>query len=155
MSCPPNNPYNKTEMHLKQTWSFLLAACAALTACGGGDTGDNGLAAPGKILLDVKVSGLASGYTLVLQNNQSNDLTVPTNGRFAFPQDIVIGSTYSVTVKSQPYGHTCSVEGASTGTLTSSGALISIVCLTNGTLPPPFVLVRPPVQVALLDTLSA
>ena len=131
-------------MHPKKTWLLLLAASVTLIACGGGDTG----LAPAKILLDVKVTGLASGYTLVLQNNESNDLTVPTNGRFAFPQYVEIGSTYSVTVKSQPPGHTCSVDGASTGTLAPSGALISIVCLTNGTLPPPQALARPSSQVA-------
>lgn len=126
-------------MHPKQTWLLLAAASVTLMACGGGDTDANGLK-PGRLLLDVKVSGLApglpSGYTLVLQNNASDDLTVSTNGRFAFPHDIEIGSTYSVTVKSQPPGHTCGVEGASTGTLAWEGALISIVCVTNDTLPP-------------------
>lgn len=123
-------------MHPKQTWFLLLVASVTLMACGGGDAGNDTLV-PSKLLLDVKVSGLVSGYTLVLQNNESDDLTVQTSGRFAFPQPVVLGTTYSVTVKSQPPGHGCSVDGASTGTLVSNGALIPIVCFTNGTLPPP------------------
>lgn len=123
-------------MHLKQTWSFLLAACAALTACGGGDASVD-TQIPSKHLLGVKVIGLATGYELVLQNNLSDDLTVQINGLFTFLQPVLHGSTYSVTVKSQPPGHECNVDGANTGTLVSDGSFVTIFCFTNGTVPPP------------------
>ncbi|OQW88475.1 MAG: hypothetical protein BWK72_09500 [Rhodoferax ferrireducens] len=122
-------------MKLQQTASLLLAACAALTACGGGDAGSDTL--PSKHLLGVKVSGLASGYTLVLQNNLTDSLAVQANGQFTFSQPVVHGTTYSVTVKSQPPFHGCNVDGANVGTLVSDSTFIPIVCMTNGTVPPP------------------
>ena len=48
------------------------------------------------------VTGLAIGNTLTLQNNASDDLTVNSDGSFTFATVLVDGSTYAVTVLSQP-----------------------------------------------------
>ena len=61
------------------------------------------------------VTGLGSGKSVILKLNGSNSLTVSTNGAFSFTTSILSGSTYSVTVGTQPTGQTASViNGAGT-----------------------------------------
>ncbi len=57
------------------------------------------------------VSGLAG--TLVLQDNGGDDLSVMANGAFTFATPVASGSTYAVTVKTQPAGLKCAVTGGS------------------------------------------
>lgn len=79
------------------------------------------------------VSGLASGNSVVLQNNGGNDLSVNANGSFTFANRLPDSSTYEVTVLMQPTSpnQTCSV---SNGAGTVSGADVTDVdvsCVTN------------------------
>ena len=79
------------------------------------------------------IGGTASGLngSMVLQNNNSDDLNVAVNGPFTFAQIVNNNSTYSVTVLTQPVSQTCSV---STGAGTVSGgnvANVAVVCSTN------------------------
>jgi len=81
------------------------------------------------------VGGTVSGYTgsgLVLQNNGSNDLTINTEGNFTFSSVVSDGSSYSVTVLTQPNNpnQTCTV---SNGSDTVSGAVVSSVVVTCST----------------------
>nr|MDQ3370046.1 hypothetical protein [Myxococcota bacterium] len=48
------------------------------------------------------LSGLASGATVVLRNNNANDLTLTTNGSFTFAVAIASGQPYAVTVFANP-----------------------------------------------------
>jgi hypothetical protein len=77
----------------------------------------------------VTVGGTVTGLTgtVVLQNNLGDDLSVTFDGAFAFPAGIPSGSTYSVTVKTQPMGQVCAV---SSGTGTASGNVtgVAVVC---------------------------
>ncbi|MBL4773159.1 MAG: hypothetical protein JKX98_06040 [Alcanivoracaceae bacterium] len=58
------------------------------------------------------VVGLTTAGPLVLQNNSSNNVIVTSDTTFTFPlQDT--GSSYSVTVLTQPPGQTCTVTGGS------------------------------------------
>ena len=74
------------------------------------------------------VSGLA-GNGLVLQNNAGDDLAISVNGGFVFSEALSNGSSYSVTVQTQPTApnQTCSVSSGS-GTL--AGMNISDVDVT-------------------------
>lgn len=78
------------------------------------------------------VSGAVSGLsgTLVLQNNAVDDLTISENGSFTFATALASGSTYAVTVKTQPSGQTCTIANPS-GTI--SGANIENVAVTCAT----------------------
>jgi kexin len=76
------------------------------------------------------VGGTVSGLTgtgLVLQNNGGNNLAIGGNGPFTFSTPIPSGTTYSVTVSTQPTGpvQTCSVTSGSgtvgAGNVTSVG----------------------------------
>ncbi len=65
--------------------------------------------------------------TVVLQNNEEDDLTLNENGAFTFANALEYGSAYSVTVLTQPAGQRCSVENGK-GTVTSNVTNVSVIC---------------------------
>jgi hypothetical protein len=71
------------------------------------------------------VTGLV-GTGMILEDNSADDLTISGNGSFTFATAIASGSTYNVTVLTQPGGPTqaCSVSSAS-GTVTN-GAVTTV-----------------------------
>ena len=79
------------------------------------------------------VSGL-SGTGLVLQNNGGNNQSVHANGSFTFTTAIASGSTFNVTVFSQPnnpISQTCVVTSGS-GTVASGNVTnVSVTCTTD------------------------
>ncbi|RPH68183.1 MAG: hypothetical protein EHM78_19715, partial [Myxococcaceae bacterium] len=79
------------------------------------------------------VSGLA-GPGLVLRNNGGDDLSVSTNGTFTFATPLTSGSGYSVTVRTQPSGQTCTVTGGSGTVGNANVTSVGVSCVTN---PPP------------------
>jgi hypothetical protein len=64
------------------------------------------------------VSGLAAGATVTLSNG-GVQLPVNSNGPFAFPGVLAIGTSYQVTVAVNPVGQTCTVTNG-VGTTTNS-----------------------------------
>ena len=81
------------------------------------------------------VSGLSG--TVVLQDNGGDDLSVSASGAFTFGTGLTSGSAYSVTVKTNPAGQTCSVANGS-GTVGSAGVTnVAVTCTANaaGTYP--------------------
>jgi hypothetical protein len=85
-----------------------------------------------KVTLAYTVGGTVKGLsgTLVLQNNSKDDLTLTTDGAYTFPTALVTGSTYSITIKTQPTTHSCSVSNAS-GTLTAYKTDVNITCIST------------------------
>ena len=75
------------------------------------------------------VSGTVSGLsgTVVLQNNDTDLLTIVSDGTFTFIPPLADGTTYTVTVKTQPAGQTCSIVK---GTGALSGADVTDVTVT-------------------------
>lgn len=65
------------------------------------------------------VSGLAAGTSVVLSDGQVL-LPVATNGAFSFPGTFPAGTSYAVTVSTQPSGETCTVANG-TGSVTAAG----------------------------------
>ena len=75
------------------------------------------------------VSGLSG--TVVLQDNGGDDLSVAGNGPFTFATPVASGGAYSVTVKSNPSGQTCTVSGAA-GTVASANVTsVAVTCATS------------------------
>ena len=74
------------------------------------------------------VSGLSG--TVVLQDNLTDNLTISTNGSFTFGTALAAGSSYSVTVKTQPAGQTCTVSNG-TGTANANVTNVGVSCSTN------------------------
>jgi len=85
----------------------------------------------GKFSVGGTVSGL-TGEGLVLQNNGGNNLSIATNGSFAFATGLDNGSAYAVTVATQPTNPTqsCTVTNG-TGTVSGSNVTnINVTCTT-------------------------
>ncbi len=77
------------------------------------------------------VSGLSG--TVVLQDNGGDNLSVSANGPFTFATQLVGGAAYSVTVKTNPSGQTCSVSNGS-GTIGSANVTnVAVSCTTAPT----------------------
>lgn len=78
------------------------------------------------------VSGLSG--TVVLQNNGGDDITISSNGGFAFPTTVASGATYAVAVVTQPaspISQTCTVS-AGTGTATNADITsVRVDCTTD------------------------
>jgi len=95
------------------------------------------------------VGGIVSGLSatgLVLRNNGGDDLSISANGAFTFAATLTSGSSYSVTVLSQPSGQSCTVSGGS-GTVGSSNVTgVAVSCANN---PPP------PTQPTLVQHVSS
>ena len=88
--------------------SVLFAGLSA------GCSGDDGVSPPATFAVGGSVSGLQTG-TLVLRNNESEDLPLATDGIFRFPTSLPSGSAYRIVVASEPPGQVCEVvNGAGT-----------------------------------------
>ena len=98
-----------------------------VTACGG--EGTDTTITTQNYILGGTVSGLDG--TIVLQNNDGDDLSVSSNGSFSFSTSLADGSSYTVTVSTQPDGQTCTVTNE-TGQLDGANVTNVIVsCVTN------------------------
>jgi hypothetical protein len=76
------------------------------------------------------VSGLASGSTVTLIDNGTDTTVVNSNGAFAFPSALPVGSVYNVVVSVQPTGQTCTVAN-SAGTIPASGTIVPVAVTCN------------------------
>lgn len=77
-----------------------------------------------------RVTGLASGEQLILQNNGGDNLTVQADGSFTFATRVASAQSYSVTLLSMPLAQNCAVSGG-VGTVGSADVTsISVNCST-------------------------
>ena len=78
------------------------------------------------------VTGLGSD-PVILQNNSSEQLSVSADGNYQFPTAQLEGSSYSVTVHTQPSGYSCSVS-SNTGTVAQQNiTTITVNCGVTAT----------------------
>jgi hypothetical protein len=88
---------------------------------------------------DFTINGAVSGLgpnVVTLQNNGADDLDVDANGVFVFATALPDGSTYDVTVLTQPTGQTCDVTNG-VGTINGSDVLgVDVECLDDVVAPP-------------------
>jgi N-acetylneuraminic acid mutarotase len=73
------------------------------------------------------LSGLTAG-SLILQDNHGSNLTLTVNGPFTFATPIAEGSTYDVTVLTQPAGQDCTVTAGSGTVGAGNVTTVSIIC---------------------------
>ena len=117
---------------MKTSIPFLARRAAAVSllalgACGGFGT---------DAIIGGDVSGLATGLSVVLSNNGTDNLTVSSNGSFVFSGTIAPGSSYAVAVATQPLGQTCSVANASGKVNAAGGDVknIAVSCLNTASI---------------------
>jgi len=75
------------------------------------------------------LGGTMVGYAglLVLQNNATTSHTINSNGPFQFAQPVAQGSSYAITILSQPAGRNCTVSNGS-GVVSSTVSDIVVTC---------------------------
>jgi uncharacterized repeat protein (TIGR03803 family) len=74
------------------------------------------------------LSGLVPGTSLALNNNGGDLLTLSTNAPFAFATPLTSGSTYAVTIATQPSGQTCVVSAGTGSAIDSNVTSVGIIC---------------------------
>jgi predicted small lipoprotein YifL len=122
-------------MKFTQALSVVLTATmvAGLAGCGEKEKAAPPPAPAVPLTVGGTVSGLAGGE-VVLQINGADDLTVNANGPFKFPKAQKKGSTYAVTIKTQPatpVKQTCTLAQDS-GTIAATPVHnVAVTCTTN------------------------
>ncbi len=81
---------------------------------------------PAPVAVGGSVSGL-TGAGLQLQNNAGDTLAVSASGTFTFASGIATGTSYAVTVLTQPSGQTCTVQNGS-GTANAAVTTVLVTC---------------------------
>jgi hypothetical protein len=70
-----------------------------------------------------------TGTGFVLRDNGGDDLAIASNGTFTFPTPVASGATYSITIRTQPTGQTCTVTSG-TGTMGASNVTsVEVTCV--------------------------
>jgi hypothetical protein len=76
------------------------------------------------------VSGLSG--TVVLQDNGGDNLSLGANGSFTFATALLSGAAYSVTIKTNPSGQSCTVSNGA-GTIGSANVTnVAVACANTG-----------------------
>jgi len=111
-------------MHIAKTIKcialyFLLMI---LPACGGGGGGSS-------TTTSYSIRGTVSGLigNVVLQDNNSDTLSITSNGTFTFATPVANSSNYNVSILTQPADQTCNLSNSS-GTTTANVSSISLTC---------------------------
>ncbi len=107
------------------TFLQFLLLLIFLAGCGGGGGGSNDPT--------YSIGGAISGLdgTVVLQNNGGNNLSRSTNGAFTFSTALTGGSTYAVTVQTQPTGQTCTVSNGSGNVGSANVTSVAVTCIDD------------------------
>jgi 6-phosphogluconolactonase (cycloisomerase 2 family) len=96
----------------------------AIAACGGNDN-SSGPAAT--YTVGGTLTGLASGESVTLADNNTDALTVVGNGTFTFKTPVAESGAYSVTITAQPAGQNCTITGGS-GTVSTDVTSVGVAC---------------------------
>lgn len=76
------------------------------------------------------IAGLTADGLVVLDNGADATAIGANATQFMMPTQIPYGSSYSLTIQSQPAGLTCSISGA-TGTMALGGTTVAVTCSSN------------------------
>lgn len=86
---------------------------------------------PATFTVGGSVSGLTSGATLALRLNEGAPLTLAANGLYSFAAPVVFGSSYRVTVSTQPDGQLCTVANGESASASASVTNVQVVCASR------------------------
>jgi trimeric autotransporter adhesin len=110
--------------------AFALVTSLLVVACGGG--GDSVTKTP-SYTIGGSVSGMV-GSGLALEDNGGDNLAVTASGPFTFARQLTNGSSYAVTVATQPTSptQTCVVTSGSGSVIGANVESVAVACTTNG-----------------------
>ncbi len=117
-----------------------LGACLVLAACG---SSQNYNSHPEYVSVGGDVSGLTGTVTLLNSITQTgkngkkttgtDTLAVTANGSFTFGLQVAHGSTYAVTVRTQPQGQVCTISNGA-GTANANVRSVTVSCKSDVTI---------------------
>ena len=108
----------------------LIGYAAAIFAALGVVNAPDAIASPAYTVGGV-VTGLVSGQSVVLLNNGGDAITASANGTFTFPSPVSTGTSYLVTIGTQPVDETCFTANA-IGVVEADNIInISVTCVPN------------------------
>jgi N-acetylneuraminic acid mutarotase len=109
----------------------LVGVALVLAGCGGGNEDLNGSITIAYAVENYMVGGTISGLTVssVVLANGSATVTVSAGATtWAFPSSFAPGTSYSVTVMTQPVGEQCEVTSGASGSNTGNVGNVTVVC---------------------------
>jgi streptogramin lyase len=118
---------------VSRTLAGFLAVITTVSVSACSDASGAGASAAVTYTVGGTLTGLASGQSITLLDNNVASLTASTNGSFTFSTLVAAGGSYSVTVATQPGGQTCSVVNGSGGPLAANVTGVIVNCATNST----------------------
>jgi uncharacterized repeat protein (TIGR01451 family) len=113
------------------TYTFTVHAT---TAAGNGPespASNSVQVAPPMYTVGGTVSGLAGSGLVLTLNNGAQNLPISANGNFTFPAAIASGSTYAVTVGTQPSSQICTITSGSGMVTAANITNVSVICASN------------------------
>ncbi|HET9448586.1 MAG TPA: hypothetical protein VFO35_20105 [Steroidobacteraceae bacterium] len=131
-SVDSGSPYNITVRTQPASPSQTCTVANAAGAATANVTNVTVTCSTGTFSVGGSVSGLA-GSGLVLRNNGGDDLPIASNGSFTFATEVASGSTFEVSVATQPTrpAQTCTLADAS-GTIGGDDVrTVKVTCSTN------------------------
>jgi hypothetical protein len=109
----------------------VLGLVIVVSGCGGSSAKTTTtVSAPLTYSIGGSIAGLSG--TVVLQNNGGDNLSLSSDGSFAFTVTLQPNAAYAVTVATQPANQVCSVSNG-TGTATASVTNVIIACSLSST----------------------
>ena len=134
----PSKIGNGAEYHVTVVTQPAGETCVVANGFGNANSGDvsnaNVTCSP-NIGVGGTISGLPDAASVTLENNGADSLIVSANGSFIFPTQIVLGSSYNVTVFAQPQGENCQVVSGTGSYLVSGTAITNIQVICNVNIP--------------------
>ena len=103
---------------------FVALFCAQITACGGSNDSQS---IPS---YDVRgtITGLPSGKTVTLANQNGVSATFKSDGIYTFVSSLTAGSTYNLSITEQPIGHICSITNGNGSVADTAITNVTIAC---------------------------
>jgi N-acetylneuraminic acid mutarotase len=109
-----------------------MTAVLALVACGGKSSNSSSSSSSSSYTIGGTISGLNASSVLLIYNS-TNTLTVSSGATtWVFATSFGAGSSYSVSVLTQPIGELCEVTGGGSGTLTANVDNVTVACSVYG-----------------------
>jgi hypothetical protein len=116
-----------------KTCSLLLTVAALLfvAGCGGGSMTSTTTPNNTTYTVSADVSGLASGTSVVLEDNGADSTTISANNvSTPIATSLDNGTPYAITIVRQPTGETCTLGSNASGTVTAN-TTVNVTCSSN------------------------